>query len=217
MMAAAHAKDAHAVNYPHTGHAASSHRRSRLPGRRDVQRAWGKRGPAPGTGHQPDPSDVSRAASSVHFANGVLMNYVINTRANAGQTAKAARAAQNLGATIVAAYPELGVVVAQTSMGSFRQDLLQDPKNYFIDSAGATRREAVDPAPDNGVPGVIPPVVDPVAGVDKLEPLQWDKVMIGADKSREINAGSDQVLVAILDSGVDDRNPDIAGRIDVSA
>lgn len=51
------------------------------------------------------------------------------------------------------------------------------------------------------------------AGAGAGEPLarrQWDMKMIGADRANKVAPGTDKVLVAIIDTGVDGKHPDIA-------
>jgi subtilisin family serine protease len=60
--------------------------------------------------------------------------------------------------------------------------------------------------PGHGVP----------AGTDTFESLQWDMQMIRADVARTVNAGSPQVLVGIMDTGVDASNPDLAPNFDAA-
>ncbi len=43
---------------------------------------------------------------------------------------------------------------------------------------------------------------------------QWDMDMIKADQARRINKGSSQVIVGVLDSGIDPRQPNLAKAID---
>ncbi|CAN5729607.1 S8 family serine peptidase [soil metagenome] len=52
------------------------------------------------------------------------------------------------------------------------------------------------------------------AGTDTLEPLQWDMKLIHADVARTKDAGSPQVLVGIMDTGIDASNPDLAPNFD---
>ena len=55
-----------------------------------------------------------------------------------------------------------------------------------------------------------------VDGTDRTAE-QWDMTMIGADRARRITPGSKDVLVGILDSGVDPNHPDLAGALDPAA
>jgi subtilisin family serine protease len=52
---------------------------------------------------------------------------------------------------------------------------------------------------------------------DPGEATQWDMAMIKADQAIEINPGSPDVLVGVLDSGIDVTHPDLAGQVDADA
>lgn len=52
------------------------------------------------------------------------------------------------------------------------------------------------------------------AGTDTFEDLQWDMQMIHADVARTVNAGSPDVLVGIIDTGIDASSPDLAPNFD---
>lgn len=45
---------------------------------------------------------------------------------------------------------------------------------------------------------------------DPLSPRQWDMRMIGADRANSIAPGTKQVLVGVIDTGIDGTHPDIA-------
>src|SRR5205807_554926 len=46
---------------------------------------------------------------------------------------------------------------------------------------------------------------------------QWDMNMIKADQARRIDKGSSQVIVGVLDSGIDGQQPNLAQAIDPAA
>lgn len=54
------------------------------------------------------------------------------------------------------------------------------------------------------------------ADVDRtdLTGQQWDMTMIGADRARRVSPGSKDVLVGVLDSGVDPNHPDLTAALD---
>jgi subtilisin family serine protease len=53
------------------------------------------------------------------------------------------------------------------------------------------------------------------AGMDPLDGNLWGLQMVHADQARAVNAGDDRVRVGVLDSGIDVRNPDLAGQVDL--
>ena len=94
--------------------------------------------------------------------DGRLMSYIVNGRiADPGQTRLVGLAVQAAGGTVVQSWPEIGVVVAHSTMSTFRDDVLMKGGNA-IASVGASRtvpvregtpppaRDAWDPgAPDH--------------------------------------------------------------------
>jgi subtilisin family serine protease len=163
---------------------------------------------------------------------GPLMNYAINvTKADRGQTLKVERAVEAAGGTVIESYAEIGVVIAQSDNAVFAQSVAAEKA---VLSVGATRTAAVRPtdltyrvsdplAPgesgnrsmnqtkDAGVEAEVSVIPDP------SESRQWDMVAIGADRAHEITDGSRDVLVAVLDSGIQGDHPDLAANIDASA
>ena len=170
--------------------------------------------------HDPPPVEIAR---------GDVMNYAVNvTKANRGQTKKVERAVVDAGGHVVASYPEIGVVIAQSDNTLFREGLAG---RKGVESVGATRTApvaATDPSygitdplegsgaqqrraavtKDQGVEGHHEVVPDPD------ESLQWDMAAIGADQAHQITDGSKKVLVAVLDSGIEATHPDLAANID---
>ena len=67
--------------------------------------------PSAVTASTPVPSD---------FPDGMLMSYVINTKANPGQVRLAERAVAAAGGVVVQSWPQIGVVVAHSDRATFR-------------------------------------------------------------------------------------------------
>jgi subtilisin family serine protease len=56
----------------------------------------------------------------------------------------------------------------------------------------------------------------PTEGMDPLDGKLWGLRMVRSDRARAVNAGDERVLVGVLDSGIDVRNPDLAGKVDLA-
>lgn len=201
----------------------------------------------PGAGSSA-PAAPGRPGPTLPVVEGAVMNYAVNaTKANPGATKQVERAVAAAGGSVIAAYADLGVVVAQSSNTNFAASVRGDKA---VLSAGATRTAAVaETDPTYGVgttaPGPGKPVKPGTPGkpggpghpggpraatspeqrleevttvvADPLEAQQWDLTAIGADRAHQITDGSRDVLVAVLDSGIEGDHPDLQPNIDVAA
>ena len=81
--------------------------------------------------------------------DGLLMSYVVNAKgANPAQTQRVTTAVRRAGGVVVQAWPEIGVVIAHSTNGSFRADVVAKG-GPAVASVGATRSVAVT----EGTPG----------------------------------------------------------------
>jgi subtilisin family serine protease len=151
--------------------------------------------------------DPSRDACSSSSAD---LRYLILFTPGTGEPAATSEITAACGVLTVY-YPEIAVGVANSAdadftdrMGENRafsaEGLLRDADR----TADATSGEAVTKDP---------------AEVDDtdLTAEQWDMTMIGADRARRLMPGSRDVLVGVLDSGVDPNHPDLTGALDPAA
>jgi len=176
----------------------------------------------------------------VDTPEGQTFSYVVNAKhANPGQTRLAERAVEAAGGVVVQSWPEIGVVVAHAAHEDFRADVVRLAKGHAVASVGVSRTVPVSegtPAAVADVPGAkggprnATVTKKPGAGVvedddadeaaavpDPGEATQWDMAMIKADRAIEINPGSADVLVGVLDSGIDATHPDLATQVDAAA
>jgi subtilisin family serine protease len=165
----------------------------------------------------------------IEIVRGDVMNYAVNvTKANHGQTKKVEKAVVAAGGHVIAAYPEIGVVIAQSDNTLFSEGLAG---RKGVESVGATRTAPI--APTDPTYGIVDPLATDAAQQrraaaakdadaeshrdvvpDPSESLQWDMTAIGADQAHQITDGDDDVLVAVLDSGIEATHPDLAPNVD---
>jgi lantibiotic leader peptide-processing serine protease len=146
-------------------------------------------------------------ASPAQAAKYVVLYKQEDVASDAGTTIKRA------GGSVVASYPQIGVVIAESDSASFASSLANDSR---IDGAASTAgfgvavddEEASGP-PEGGLPNS--PVDD---SAEPLFPLQWNMRQIHTPEAHAITGGSSDVLVADIDSGVDFTHPDLAPNID---
>jgi subtilisin family serine protease len=130
--------------------------------------------------------------------------------------ADAAASVLNAGGTLVASYPQIGVVVARSGSPAFAAAIGSDSRVQGASSTTgkATRLDPADSA-DSAAAAIEPGA--PAPGNDSLSGLQWDMVQIKAPEARAINGGSRSVLVGDIDTGLDYTHPDLAANVDDAA
>lgn len=133
-------------------------------------------------------------------------------------TASAVAAVAAAGGTVLQAWPQIGVVIAEASDSGFDDVARTQPD---IVAAGPTRalQAFVPPAgvvPDGTVQGL---GAGTSGGDDTQEPLnanQWDMRAIKADQAHRVTDGSRDVTVGVLDSGIEADHPDLAANVDAA-
>jgi subtilisin family serine protease len=136
--------------------------------------------------------------------------YLVLYRDNAS-TAQAQGTVTAAGGTVVASYPQIGVVVARSSSSGFAATLRG---HADIEGVSATSRFAIrlaDTAPDDGTAASAV-----AAWGDSLSGAQWDMAQIHVPEAHAINAGSRSVIAAAIDTGLDFTHPDLAPNYDAS-
>lgn len=171
----------------------------------------------------------------VTLTPGATYSYVVNAKhANPGQTRLAERAVKDAGGVVVQSWPETGVVIAHSTDADFRTAVKAEAKGHAVESVGLTRTVPVSEATPDGTAGtttstatarsaraatydqeVSGSTLEAVAA-DPLETEQWDMRLIKADQAHEITDGSPDVVVGVLDSGIDPEHVDLAPNIDVA-
>jgi lantibiotic leader peptide-processing serine protease len=144
-------------------------------------------------------------------------NYVVLYKQQA-VAGNAAAVVQKAGGTVVATYPQIGVLIASSDSTSFRANLLKDSS---IENASATAQFGVQVKNDSGTADASGPPAgglpnSPASDTDSLFPLQWDMQQIHTPQAHAITGGSRSVLVGDIDTGIDFTHPDLAPNIDVA-
>ena len=141
-------------------------------------------------------------------ANGPTQTYVV--LAPQGQSAaKAVKRVTAAGGTVVAAYDEIGVVIASAA----RTDFATAVRGAGVDSAAATSGLGTRLIDDVETTVAAP---DPVTTSEPLWANQWDMRAIQVAEAHTVTIGSPNVVVGVLDSGIDATHPDLASQVDHS-
>ena len=127
-------------------------------------------------------------------------------------TAGAASAVTAAGGTLVAEYPQIGVVIARSANAGFAAAMQQNAK---VDAAVATRSFGTG-LPDVPASDTAATQAAPSSWGDSLSSLQWDMRQINVPQAHAINAGSPAVLVGDIDTGLDFTHPDLAPNYDAA-
>jgi subtilisin family serine protease len=142
--------------------------------------------------------------------------------------ARARSAVKEIGGEVLSSRPALRIMLVRSDSGSFARDargtrvLAGAARNSIIGTTTPGQRPKRDRieregrAPAAGTGGV---TVRDTSEPDLVEPLadrQWDMRMIdaSADGSYAVQQGSKDVIVAVIDTGIDGSHPDIAPNFD---
>ena len=113
------------------------------------------------------------------------------------------------GGTVVARYDAIGVVIAQSDRADFATAVV----GAGVQSAAATTGFGT-PIETDAVETVDAP--DPATTSEPLWSRQWDMRAIELAEAHSVTIGTPDVVVGVLDSGVDDLHPDLATQVDDS-
>ncbi|MFI5588247.1 S8 family peptidase [Amycolatopsis sp. NPDC051758] len=148
-------------------------------------------------------------ADELGCAHGRSLRYVVTFDRGTTEAAARAQLTGACGATTVY-YPQIAVAVATSGDPGFGDRIGLD--RAFSAQAGrlaAQRVTEVKPQPARATLAVTDPAKVPTAD---LTSKQWDMRMINA--GRGFSDGSRDVVVGVLDSGIDPAHPDLSGALD---
>jgi subtilisin family serine protease len=154
--------------------------------------------------------------AALAFASSAFaQNYVILYK-QASVASDAATTVKKAGGSVVAAYPQIGVVIAKSSSPTFSATVLRDSRIEGAASTGAfgVKHRAADLATNGPPPGSLPNA--PAGDSDNLSGLQWDMAQIHTPEAHAITGGSRSILVGDIDSGLDFTHPDLAPNYDAA-
>jgi subtilisin family serine protease len=154
-------------------------------------------------------------------SDGKVREYVVQYR-HGVSAADAHAAIESLGGTVVAEISAIGAAKVRTSNPDFvagamgSSALAGVTRNRIIGYAKPALREKVDQVESLIAARGLGPVAEPAVDAEPLAGLQWDMGMIHAtaEESYAVSTGNPDVLVGIIDTGIDASHPDIAPNFD---
>jgi subtilisin family serine protease len=171
----------------------------------------------PGAATAAESQETAAPASAITF-DGPMLSYVVNTTTTGSGTIGAVmKAIAKAGGTVVTSHPQIGVIVVHSRNPGFATTM-RTVKG--VQSAGATRTAPLQATSTTDVgkpqkvkvPSSATATAAEASGMEPMESLQWDIPAIKADQAAKVNPGSEDVTVAVVDTGVDDTHPDLAAN-----
>ncbi|GGM53498.1 serine protease [Longimycelium tulufanense] len=156
----------------------------------------------------PDPAACTDSEES--------LRYVVLFARGTSAEAATAEVTANCG-EVTAYYPRIGVAVATSTDQRFG-DRFGPERAFSAQREVASRKESALARRHGEIRATPPRMGPPALGLDtgSRQGEQWNMAMIGADRARTLQAGSRDVVVGVLDSGIDATHPDLAPALDPS-
>src|SRR5262245_45159699 len=141
-------------------------------------------------------------------------DYTVLVERGASQAA-AAKAVSAAGGTVLRKNAAVGTLTVRAPAAGFVNDVSASPE-----IVGAARVRPIgrlsEATTATGTAASTTEASIAAAGVDPLDADRWNLPMVRSDLGRAVQPGSSDVLVGVLDSGVDATHPDIAPNINVT-
>ncbi|MQA14245.1 MAG: S8 family serine peptidase [Pseudonocardiaceae bacterium] len=153
------------------------------------------------------PPPVSASIPDDCPADAPLLRYVVLFAPGTGQQV-ATREVTGACGSVTAYYREIGVGVATGPVPAFDRRI-GSGRAY----SAAAEASAGDRPPPSGQAALDSPATGDVATADRSGE-QWNMAMIGAVRSNALEPGSDDVVVGVLDSGIDPSHPELVRALD---
>jgi subtilisin family serine protease len=159
-------------------------------------------------------------ASSPAVAQGAEKRYAIVFHQSSSLPQDAEQIVRAAGATATMLLPQIGVVSATSYDPDFAGRIGTDARVAAVEEDDAVQMDALqgeeeaDTAAANGPEE--PAGSDPQPGSDNLYSQQWDKMRMNVSMtgSYAVQRGRPEVVVAVLDTGIDKDHPDISPNLD---
>lgn len=153
---------------------------------------------------------MGTAVAPAAAVSGPETTYLVLAPQGKGIDKAAARVAA-AGGTVVAAYGQIGVLVAKSTSASFETAVA----GTGVESVASTEGLGTALVDDEVVEAVDAAAVD-ATGDPTAEPLwsaQWDMAQIDVAEAHAVTSGDPSVVVGVLDSGIDANHPDLATQV----
>jgi subtilisin family serine protease len=156
---------------------------------------------------------VCAAGAALAFAGAAqAQRYVVVYKNGFMWPSAAEREVAQAGGEVVAAYWQIGVVVAESSSPTFEATIEAQRR---VEGAAATAAYASSTGNEEAEWGGELPN-EPATDGDTFSARQWGLDLIHAKEAHAVTGGSPSVLVGHIDTGVDAAHPDLAANLDAA-
>jgi subtilisin family serine protease len=157
-----------------------------------------------------EPAAQPRAACT---QSGTPLRYLVLFDTGTAQQTAATQVAAACG-TVTGYYPQIAVGIATSPDPDFAERMGTDRAfSAQLATRGDQTKAQRKPDETAAVDKKVSTTPAKMSTVDRTAE-QWDMTMIGADRARKVDPGSRDVVVGVLDSGVDPTHPDLRTALD---